>query len=429
MEAVSYKPTILACYIGNFAQAIVINFTPIIFIPLREQYGFSYTQFGLLIFLNFTTQVLADIAFSKAVDRHGFRPFVVSAHALCAVGLALFAAVPVLFPGIEFVGFVIATIVFSCAGGLLELLLSPIIDAIPGDQKARAMALMHSFYAWGQVTVVVVTTLYIFLFGGRSWPAIALLWAIVPLVNTFLFARAPLAQKDHELGLMRIRELLLNPVFILAFFAIAFGGASEITMSQWSSSFMEKGMALPKIVGDMLGMCGFGFMLGTGRLLYGMYGEKISVNSVMIVGSLVAVVCYIAVALSPATWLSLLACALTGICVSLLWPGTLVVASAKLPLAGASMFALLAAGGDIGASVGPWLTGVVTDYITAVSAQGWAQNLAMTPEQLGLRGGILLGALYPLSALIIHVMLRRQQSEEVSTEGDKVDAAAVEVRP
>ena len=401
----SYKPTILACYIGNFTQAIVVNFTPVIFIPLREQFGFSYSQFGLLVLVNFITQVAVDILFSKAVDRHGFRPFIVTAHILCVIGFLLFAATPWLFRGSEFLWFLIATVIFSASGGLLELLLSPIIDAIPGDEKAKAMALLHSFYAWGQVAVVVVTTLCIFGFGSRSWPVLVALWAIVPLVNTFLFAKAPLARKAIGAQLMKIRQLILNPIFILAFFAILFGGAAEVTMGQWSSSFLQKGLALPKIVGDMLGLCGFAVMLGVGRLLYGLYGERININKVMILGSLLAILCYVGVALSPFKWLSVVACGITGLCVSLLWPGTLVEASAKLPLAGASMFALLAAGGDIGASLGPWLTGVITDA-SANLPQGLLGSIAATPEQLGLRVGILSAALLPLGSLVFQLLLR-----------------------
>lgn len=401
-ESVSYKPTIIACYIGNFTQAIVTNITPILFIPLREQFGISYAQFGLLILINFLTQVMVDIAFSRAVDKYGFRPFAVGAHIICVIGFLLFALTPVLFPKNEFIGFMIATVIFAGSGGLLELLLSPIIDSIPSKEKEKAMALLHSFYAWGQVTVVVFTTIAIFL--GLHWSLIISLWIIVPFINLFLFRKVPLTQKLHESQIMKIRKLIRTPVFLIAFFAIVFGGASEVIMAQWTSSYMQKGLALPKLVGDILGMCGFAVFLGIGRLLYGLYGEKFDLSKVLIYGSLIAILCYIVVAVSPYTWLSVAACIITGLCVSLLWPGTLIVASSKLPLAGASMFALLAAGGDIGASIGPWLTGIVTDITIKLSPV----IHGITAEQVGLRAGILLAAVFPLLSLLFHLILKKQ---------------------
>jgi len=391
----SYRRTIIACYAGNFIQAIVINLTAILFIPLREQYGFSYSQFGLLVLLNFLTQVGVDVLFSKAVDKYGFRIFVVTAHIVCVFGFVLFALAPVLFAHNIFTGLVIATIIFSGAGGLFELLLSPIIEAIPSDEKDKAMSMLHSFYAWGQVAVVVVTTLLVYF--GVKWQAIVLMWAAFPLLNTFLFIKCPLAVKNHSAGVMKIRALLKERVFILAFFAIATGGASELIMSQWGSSFMQKGLQLPKIVGDILGMCGFAVTMGVGRLVYGIVGDKLNLHKILTYGSLLAVACYIAAALSPFSGLAVVACALTGICVSLLWPGTLVLAAGKLPLAGASLFALLAAGGDVGASVGPYVTGVVTDFFIKVAGS----------EHMGLKLGLLCGAVFPLASFLIQRRMRK----------------------
>lgn len=400
MNQPSYKSTVLACYIANFSQAIVINITPIIFIPLKEQFGLTYTQFGFLILANFIAQVTADIAFSKAVDKHGFRPFVVAAHIICTIGFLLFIATPFLFPQNVFLGFLIATIIFSASGGLFELLLSPIIDAIPTKEKDKAMAVLHSFYAWGQVTVVVLTTLGIFM--GIKWWVIFLLWTIIPFFNTFLFAKVPLVHKVDAKSAMKMNELFRTPVFLFAIGAIVFGGASEVTMAQWASSFLEKGIALPKVVGDMLGMCGFAVMLGIGRLIYGIKSDKLNLEKVLVYGSACAVFCYIIVAISPFTWLSVIACVITGICVSLLWPGTIVVASKHLPLAGASMFAMLAAGGDTGASIAPWLTGFIADWAATIP-----NNLPITPEQFGLRVGILVAAVFPIGAMIFSKLMTK----------------------
>lgn len=412
-KSVSYKSTTMACYIGYFAQAIVINLAPILFIPLREQFGLSYSQLGSLIFINFVTQLIVDIAFSKSVDKHGFRLFAISGHILCAIGLATFAILPNVLSSNSYLALLIGTLIFSAGGGLLELLISPIIDAIPTDDKATAMSLLHSFYAWGQVTFIIVTTIFLFIFGKDKWPIIVLVWAMVPLVNSFIFSKVPLAQKLHESQVMKVRALIKNPIFIIAFFSIMLGAASEVTMNQWASTFMEKGLMLPKVIGDTAGMCMFAVMLGIGRAIYGVYGSRFNVNKVMIYGSMGAVVCYVVVALSPYNSLSIIACAMCGIFVSLLWPGTLVVASEKLPLAGASMFALLAAAGDLGAAAGPAITGAITDFASSNIAPAFT-TLNMAPEQLGLRIGLIIAAIFPVLATISFTILMKYRSKKLT---------------
>ncbi|SCJ93296.1 Major Facilitator Superfamily [uncultured Clostridium sp.] len=406
----SYKWTIIACYIGYFVQATVINLVPILFVILRESYGLSYSELGALVLINFVTQVIFDVVFSKPVDKYGFRPFVVVAHGICALGLILFALTPRVFNGNIFGGFIFSTIIFSGGGGLLELVISPIIDAIPSADKATAMSLLHSFYAWGQVTIVIVTTIFLFYFGIDKWWIIMMIWAIVPVINFFIFMKVPLTQKVHESKVMKIRELIRNPIFIVAFFAIMLGAASEVSMNQWTATFMERGLLIPKVVGDMLGMCFFAIMLGIGRAIYGVYGSKVNINKVMILGSLAAALCYLVVAISPYNWVSIIACGICGIFVSLLWPGTLVVASSRLPLAGASMFALLAAAGDVGAAIGPWIVGKITDIAT----NNWQalSSFSINPEQLGLRIAILVAAIFPILTMIFHNILKNIKGKE-----------------
>ena len=394
---VSYKSTVIACYTGYFSQAIVVNLVPIIFIPLRERFGFSYSQLGLLILINFVTQILIDISLSKAADKYGLRIFAVVSHFLCVAGFLLFAFTPYFFAGQEFLGYMVSSVVFSAGGGLLEILLNPIIDAIPAKQKDRAMILLHSFYAWGQAAVVIITTLLLFF--GVNLTVIILLWAAIPFVNGFIFSKVPIAEKENKENIIKIRQLIKNPIFIIAFIAILFGSASEATMAQWASSFMQKGLGLPKITGDILGICGFAVMLGTGRALYGFYAKKVRLNKILIYSSFAAVICYFVVAVSPFDFLSIAACAVSGLCVSLMWPGTLVIASERLPLAGASMFALLSAGGDIGAAAAPFATGNTIDFF--ISRLG--------NEQSGLRLGILLSGLFPLAALIFFAKLKKRQ--------------------
>ena len=406
----SYKWTIIACYIGYFVQATVINLVPILFVTLRESYGLSYSELGALVLINFVTQVIFDVVFSKPVDKYGFRPFVVIAHGICALGLILFALTPRIFSGNIFGGFILSTIIFSGGGGLLELVISPIIDSIPSDDKATAMSLLHSFYAWGQVTIVIVTTIFLFSFGIDKWWIIMMIWAIVPVINFFIFMKVPLTQKIHESKVMKIRELIKNPIFIVAFFAIMLGAASEVSMNQWAATFMERGLLIPKVVGDMLGMCFFAIMLGIGRAIYGVYGSKVNINKIMILGSLAAALCYLVVAISTYNWLSIIACGICGIFVSLLWPGTLVVASSRLPLAGASMFALLAAAGDVGAAIGPWIVGKITDIAT----NNWqvVSSSSMNSEQLGLRIAILIAAIFPILTMIFHNILKNIKEKQ-----------------
>jgi len=415
MSSPNYRGTIAASYCGNIAMSIVINITPVLFIPLKDQFGLTYQHLGLLVLINFLTQVSCDIAFSKAVDRYGFRPFIVGSHILCGIGFLVFASTPWLFASNPLVGLIAGTILFSAASGLFELLLSPIVDALPNEHQGKSMAMLHSVYAWGQVGVVLITTAFIAIFGRTSWPYIVMVWSILPFANAIAFAKVPLAQK-HAPGstaIMTIRKLLRSPVFIVAFFAILFGGASEVIMNQWVSSFLERGIVLPKLSGDLFGMAGFAVMLGLGRLAYGIWGDKLDINRVMIYGSAGAVVCYLVAVFAPHPAVNVLACAICGICVSFLWPCTLVVASAKLPLAGASMFALLSAGGDSGAALGPWITGIVTDTAQRLQISnlfGLFTNL--TPEQIALRAGLLVGVVMPLCACICQILLRKVQSKE-----------------
>lgn len=408
-HTISYKSTILACYIGNFVQAILINLTPILFIPLREQFGFSYEQLGLLILINFTTQVLVDLIFSGLVDKYGFRRFIVAAHGFAAAGLLLFAFAPRLFPATPYAGFALATVIFSCGGGLLELLLSPIVNAIPTDEKAVAMAVLHSFYAWGQVTVVLLTTVLLFVLGRTQWQWIAIGWTLLPLINLVLFRIVPLAPPIPEEQRMGLGALVRTRYFIVAVLAILFGGAAEQAMAQWSSAFAERALSLPKVVGDVAGVALFATMLGVGRVLYSIFGPRVNINRVMMAGAIMAAICYVVAALSPVHVVALLACVLCGLATSLLWPGALVLAADRFPLAGAGMFAIMAAGGDVGASVGPWLVGLVTDHVP--NLPGMAALISATglqSEQFGLRGGLLVGTAFPLIAYACLRWMRNQ---------------------
>lgn len=401
----SYKLTIYACYVGFFAQAIVINLTPILFIPLRKLFGLSYEQLGLLVFINFTTQVICDLAFHRVVDKYGYRPFILAANIIKIVGFLIFATAPYLFSN-PYTGFMIGTVIFSGAGGLFEVLLSPIVNSIPTDEKATAMSVLHSFYAWGQLSVILLTTLLLYLLGIHCWQWIILMWLLVPLVNFVMFLKAPLGPQVPDDVRLSNRALVRKPFFVLAFLAIIFGGASEQVAAQWTSAFLEMGMNIPKVIGDIAGVCSFALCLGIGRLIYGKYGHSMNLKQVMVVGSMVAMFCYIVIAFSHLAVISFIACMVCGLAVSLLWPGTLVLAAERYPLAGTGLFAMLAAGGDIGCALGPWMTGVVIE--TTQKAPLLAQIASRgggSLEQLGLRAGMLAAAAIPLVAYVCLVRL------------------------
>ncbi|MDO5401094.1 MAG: MFS transporter [Eubacteriales bacterium] len=397
-----YRKTAYACYLADMIQAVVINLTPLLFVLLKDAYGLRYSQFGTLVFVNFATQVLVDIGCSKPVDRYGYRPFVVAAHFLCGGGLCFFALTPWLLPGREFAGFLIGTVIFAGAGGLFELLLSPIVDALPSENKAREMSLLHSMYAVGKLGCIILTTLALVL--GLSWQSIVLTYAALPFLNALFFFKVPLVRKCKREEVTSSGKMLMSPTFLLALAAILFSGGAECTMSQWSSTFMQEGLDLPKAWGDLLGVGGFALMLGLGRLVHGLYGYRFDLSRLLVLGSCLAVCSYLVAAVAPVPWMGAAACALTGFFVSISWPGTLSMASASLPKAGTALFALLAAGGDMGGSIGPWIVGKAADM----------QILHGVSSERSLKNAIFLAALLPLTAAFFQWRLgkARQPSRE-----------------
>ncbi len=409
----AYRRTTLSCFVGIFVQAIITNLTAILFIPLMGLYDLHYGQLGILVGVNFTAQVSADLIFSGLIDKLGYRRIILPASLTACAGLILFALSPWLFPGREFTGFLLATIVFSFAAGLHEILLSPIIAAIPGNDKGPAMSLMHSFYAWGQVVTIIITTVLLFVLPYTAWPFIVLFWALIPLVDFLMFAGAPFPDLVAEHERQNMKDLLLKPFYLLALLAILSGAGAEIVMNQWASTLAEKALAMPKLTGDLLGMCLFALMIGLGRMLYGAYGSRISMYKVLIGGSFLATVLYLIVALSPVNSISLAACALCGLAVALLWPGTLVVCSERYPLAGAWMFAILAAAGDVGAAVAPWLTGRVVEISLKAQVTGlFAEWLGIFKEQAAIRLGLLAATIFPLIAFFTHLALQRLSKKQ-----------------
>ncbi len=411
-NSISYKSTVYACYLGHFVQAAVINAAPILFLTLMNKYGLTFEQMGRLVLINFVTQVAVDLFFSRFADKHGLRAFAVAAQVFAFAGLVLFGFSPFLFADV-YAGLIGATVVFSCGGGLLELLLSPIVNAIPTDEKAGAMSMLHAFYAWGQLTVVLVTSLLLAVLGPDRWYFIMLFWSLMPLVNAFAFLKVPLAPPVAEEHRTKTRVIFKTRYFIVCLAVIMAGGAAEISMAQWASSFLEAAMGIPKIIGDYAGVGMFALALGIGRTWYGKMGGRIDIYKAMTWGAALCLACFLTVVFSPVPALSLAARALSGFGVSLIWPGTIVIATRKFPLAGTSMFAILASAGDLGASLGPWLVGLTADKTPALIQ---AAQIPVSGNP-GLRAGFLLAALFPAVILIFTRYLAKHKLDNGVAKG------------
>ena len=345
---------------GYITQALIVNLPPILFVIFRERFGLNYTMLGSLVMVNFITQLIVDALAIRCIDKIGQRAAAVLAHALAAVGMVLLAVLPEALPR-PYAGLIAASVVFAAGGGLIEVLVSPIVESLPGEAKASSMSLLHSFYSWGQVLVILLSTAALLLLGHDLWFALPLAWALLPAVTLIRFTRVPLMPPVGESKRTPLKTLMTSKIFLLALLLMVCSGASEQAMGQWASLFAEKGLGITKTLGDLLGPCLFAVMMGTARTLYGMKGQKINIHKTLTISSALCMLSFVVTALVPVPALSLLGCALCGLSVSLMWPGMLSLTAAGYPSGGTAMFAILALGGDLGCSVGPWLTGVVAD--------------------------------------------------------------------
>ena len=391
----SYLRLKLACFSSSLSMSVVGNLSPVLFLTFRSLYGISYSLLGLLVLINFVTQLGIDLVFSFFSHRFNIPRVLCVMPCLTVVGLLIYALAPVLFPSAVYLGLVIGTVIFSMAAGLGEVLISPVIAAIPAPDPEREMSKLHSVYAWGTVGVIVICTLFLFLVGEAYWQYLALGFALIPLLSAILFFGArvpPLASPERASGAL---ELLKTRGIWLCVLSIFFGGAAECTMAQWCSGYIEKALGIEKLWGDLFGVALFSLMLGLGRTLYGKIGKNI--GRVIFFGSLGATACYLLAAVVGLPVIGLIACGLTGFFVSMLWPGNLVVAADRFPAGGVFIYAMMAAGGDLGASVGPQLVGVITDVASEASwGISLAESLSLAPEQLGMKLGMLVGMLFPL---------------------------------
>ena len=355
----NYRHTVLACYIGYITQAIINNFAPLLFLTFAGGFSLSLERITMIPTMNFAVQLVTDLAAARLVDRIGYRPCIVAAHVLAAVGMAALAILPhVMAP---FAGILIAVVLYAVGGGLIEVLISPIVEACPSDDKAGAMSLLHSFYCWGQVGLVALSTAFFAVFGVKWWPVLSLIWALVPLCNTGYFMFVPIGsivpEGEHQRS---IGELMRQKVFWLLLLMMLCAGASELAMSQWASAFVESGLGMSKAVGDLMGPCVFGVLMGTARAIYGKHSDKLPLKRAMMVCAAMCMGCYLLAVLAGSPMLALAGCAACGFSVGLFWPGTFSTATKVLPGGGTAMFALLALAGDMGCSSGPTVVGLVS---------------------------------------------------------------------
>ena len=385
-----YQNTMYACFVGYIVQAIVNNFVPLLFLTFESSYGIPLSQITMLITFNFGIQLLVDLLSAKFVDKIGYRVSIVMAHIFAALGLAGLVVLPDLLPN-AFAGLLIAVVIYAIGGGLIEVLISPIMESCPSENKEKAMSLLHSFYCWGHVGVVLLSTLFFWFFGIADWKILALLWVIIPVCNGILFCKVPIAPliEEGETG-MSLWELCKNRIFWILMLMMMCAGASEQAVSQWASTFAEQGLGVSKTIGDLAGPMSFAILMGSARAFYGKFGDRIDLDKFMQASSLLCIVSYLCISLSPSPLFSLIGCSLCGLSVGIMWPGTFSKASAALRNSGTAMFALLALAGDVGCSGGPTLVGFAT---------GLASD--------DLKKGILAGIIFPILLIVGIVSLKK----------------------
>ncbi len=389
-----YNKTVIACFIGYIVQAIVNNFAPLLFLFFQKNYQIPLSQITLLVTFNFGIQLSVDLLSVGFVDKIGYRASMIIAHLFSAAGLLLLTVLPELLPS-PFIGILISVMIYAVGGGLLEVLVSPVVEACPSDNKEKAMSMLHSFYCWGHAGVVLLSTLFFYTIGIGQWKLLALLWALIPLTNMVLFTRVPIAPliEEGESGL-KVKELFGLRIFWILLIMMICAGASEQAVSQWASTFAEKGLGISKTAGDLAGPLAFAVLMGSARLFYGKYGDRIHLERFMVYSCCLCILSYLGISLFPVPQLSLTACAICGLSVGIIWPGTFSKASAALPKGGTAMFALLALGGDIGCAGGPTLVGMVSGLC--------GDNLKI---------GVLAGLIFPMLLLVGILLCGRRKKQ------------------
>lgn len=391
-----YKRTLRACYLAFVTQAITANFAPLLFLTFHREYGVSFGQLAMLSTLFFLTQLVVDLLCALLSDRINYRICAVASEVACGVGLTGLAFLPGVTAS-PFAGILICTVIYAVGSGLIEVLASPIVEACPFENKEGTMSLLHSFYCWGSVGVILGSTLFFALFGIENWKLLAVLWALVPLMNIWNFATCPIEKLTEDGQGMTIPQLFKTKVFFLMILLMVCAGASELSMAQWASAFAENALHVSKAVGDLAGPCGFAVFMGISRVIYSRISEKTDLSGYMLGSGLLCVTCYLLAAFARLPIFGLIGCTVCGFSVGIMWPGSLSVSSSVLPKGGAAMFALLALAGDLGGAAGPYIVGAMT-------------------QRMGddLQSGLLFGIVFPVGLLICVLLLRKWKRKDVS---------------
>lgn len=411
----NFKTTKLACYTAYFTMSSIFSLPPLLFATLQDMYDISYTLLGSLVLTNFCTQLLVDLIFTAFSKHFNIKKIVRIMPLLTSAGLAIYALLPKVMPQYAYFGLLIGTVLFSVSAGLSEVLLSPVIAAIPSDNPQKDMSLLHSLYAFGVFSVVVVSTLFLKLLGEANWMYLALFWAALPVIASVMFFLSPMPDMSESSESVSTKGTKRRTVgMALCIGCIFLGSCAENSMSNWISSYMENALHIDKAFGDILGMAMFAILLGLTRIAYAKYGKNIA--KMLLVGMVGATVCYLVAGLSLNVIFAFVACILTGIFTAMLWPGTLIMMEENLPGIGVAAYALMAAGGDLGASLAPQLLGIVVDNVSATEfAADLSVKLSLTTEQIGLKAGMLVIGLFPLigTFVVISAMRYFKKSKEV----------------
>lgn len=386
--AQNYRKTVIACYLGFVTQAIAANFAPLLFLTFHNNYSIPLGKIALISSVFFVTQLIVDVLCAKFADKIGYRRCVVGSQFMSALGLIGLAFLPELLPD-PFTGIIISTVIYAVGSGLTEVLVSPIVEACPFEHKEAAMSLLHSFYCWGSVGVILISTLFFALFGIENWKWLSCAWALIPFINMFNFTSCPIEHPVEDGEGMSIKGLLKVPLFWLAIVLMICAGASELSMAQWASAFAESALGLSKSVGDIAGPCLFAVTMGISRTIYGKYGDKLDLMKFMIGSGCLCLVCYVTASTASIPMLGLLGCIMCGFSVGIMWPGAISICSAKIPSGGTAMFALLAMAGDMGGALGPWIVGNIT--------QSAGDNM---------QKGMLAGCVFPIVLTLVLLILK-----------------------
>lgn len=385
----NYRKTLKACYLGFITQAISANFAPLLFLTFHRTYNIPFGKIAFISTIFFFTQLLIDLFCAKFVDKIGYRKSIVISELLSAVGLICLAFLPDFIRN-PYTGIIISVIIYAIGSGLIEVLVSPIVEACPFDNKDSVMSLLHSFYCWGSVSVILLSTVFFTIFGINNWNILACIWALLPLYNIYNFMTCPIEHLTDDGEGLGIKKLFNIPMFWVAIILMICAGASELSMSQWASAYVESALGIPKRIGDIAGPCLFSAAMGISRLFYGKYGEKIDLKKFMVFSGILCLICYLLTSLGASPALGLIGCILCGFSVGIMWPGTISITSVKIPLGGTSMFALLAMAGDMGGSIGPYIIGYITQT---------ANN--------NLKAGMLAACIFPIVLVISICILSR----------------------